>query len=155
MTQRGKRAGFSLIEILVVTFMLGVITLSLIGVFAYGHNLVAKTKQVTLATQVAQLEVERFRNMAFNSIVPGSTTEEFTEADYPVLFRDNEGGQSYLREGERTIAVEDGLTIGLGSDIKRLTVTIEWDYRTRTIANGNPMRKDVVTYITEGGINRK
>jgi type II secretory pathway pseudopilin PulG len=149
MKKRGKRAGFSLVEILIVTVMLAMVVMSLISVFTYGFGLLARTKQVTLATEVAQIEVEQFRNMAFEAITTGSTTTVFTQLDYPFLFRD--GGEPFLRNGQETIAVEQGAD----ENIKRLTVSVAWDYRTRTIAGGDPMRKDVVTYITRDGINRK
>jgi hypothetical protein len=40
-------------------------------------------------------------------------------------------------------------------DIKKMTVRVEWDYHSRTIAGGDPMRKDVVTYFSSSGINRR
>lgn len=132
-------------EILIVTFMLAVIVLSLISVFSYGFSLLAKSKQVTLATEVAQFEVERFRNMAFDTIANGSTTTAFTREDFPALFRYGDDGAPYLPNGQETITVEQGDD----ENIKRLSITITWEFR------GREIRQDVVTYITRDGINRK
>ena len=64
-------------------------------------------------------------------------------------------GDAYLRNGQETITVQDGSTIGMDTQIKKMTVTIVWDYRNRTIAAGGPMRKDFVTYFSKDGINRR
>ena len=143
MRSRGPRAGFSLIEVLIVTLVLAVVVVMMGSVFIYGFNILSKTKQVNLATQVAQLEVERFRNRDFDTITDGTATTTFTQADFPFLFRDN--GVSHLRNGQETITVQPGSD----ADIKRLTVTITWDLR------GREMRQDVVTYSTRDGINRR
>jgi len=156
-----KRKGFSLIEVLITIFILAVVCITLISVFIYGFNLLAKTKQTALATQVAQFEVERYRNMAFDEIIPpAAATQTFAtlyggDADSPYKFMFNSDDEPYLRNGRETITVQDGTTISMDGNIKKLTVTIEWDYRTMTVAGGNPMRKDVVTYFTESGINRR
>lgn len=141
---RGTQAGFSLIEVLVVTFMLGVVALSLVGVFAYGFQLLSKTKEVTMATQVAQILAERARNTDYDLIpVATGTPVELNATDYPFLFTDE--GVCHLTDGQVTV----GVTQGLDENLKRLEVTVIWDFR------GRPMRKDVITYIAKDGINRR
>ena len=161
MGKNSGRKGFSLVEVLIVVFILAVVVITLIGVFTYGFNLVARTKQTTLATQVAQFEVERYRNMAFVDIpIQASTSRTFVELYNndplsPYKFMFNSDNQPLLVNGRETITIQSGSAINMNTDIKKLTVTIEWDYRTRRIANGNPMRKDVVTYLSAGGVNRR
>lgn len=163
---RHLEGGFTLLEILITIFILGAVSISLISVFVYGFNLQAKTKQTALATQVAQFEIEKYRNMDFANIpIQDSIAGTKTFQD---LFNDNagEGGPynfmfkkdggvfiPYLRNGRETIVIVNGDTIGMDENIKRMTVTVEWDYRTRT--GDNPMRKDVVTYFSKDGINRR
>lgn len=153
--------GFSLAEVLITIFILAVVCITLISVFIYGFNLLARTKQTTLATQVAQFEAERYRNMEFDSVpVHAATTWVFVdlygyETDSPYKFLFNSGDDPYLRNGQETITIEDGAAINMDADIKKVTITIEWDYRNRTIASGNPMRKDLVTYISDSGVNRR
>lgn len=159
--QMRKRKGFSLIEVLITVFILSVVCITLISVFIYGFSLLSKTKQTALATQIAQFEVERYRNMAFDEIIPqAAATQTFAtlyggDAESPYKFMFNNDNEPYLRNGQETITIQDGATINMDGNIKKLTVSIEWDYRTMTIAGGNPMRKDVVTYFTESGINRR
>jgi prepilin-type N-terminal cleavage/methylation domain-containing protein len=165
-----KKGGFSLIEVLVTIFILGAVCITLISVFIYGFNLLAKTKQTAVVTQVAQFEVEKYRNMDFAKIgvppisVPlGTTTSTFqtlfsNDETSPYYFMFKKDGSEYipfLRNGQETIVIEDGTTINMDENIKKMTVTVVWDYRNRTIATGDPMRKDVVTYFSKDGINRR
>jgi len=162
-----KEGGFSLIEVLITIFILGVVCITLVSVFIYGFNLLAKTKQTAVVTQVAQFEVERYRNMNFASITPPvpptSTFQKlFSDDSYdetsPYYFMFKKDGSDYipfLRNGQETIVIEDGSTINMDVNIKKMTVTVVWDYRNRTIASGDPMRKDVVTYFSKDGINRR
>jgi prepilin-type N-terminal cleavage/methylation domain-containing protein len=160
-----KEGGFSLIEVLVTIFILGVVCITLISVFIYGFNLLAKTKQTAVVTQVAQFEVEKYRNMNFLDITAGTTTSTFQalfdfkqDETNPYYFMFKKDGSEYipfLRNGQETIVIEDGSTINMDENIKKMTVTVVWDYRNRTIASGDPMRKDVVTYFSKDGINRR
>lgn len=106
--------------------------MTLISVFIYGFNVIYKTKQLTLATQIAQEEIELIRNMNFDDILILNSSyshESFSE----------------LVNGMGTLSLQDGP----GTDIKKLTVSVTWDYR------GASMRKDVVTFITREGVNKK
>jgi len=158
-----KEGGFSLIEVLITIFILGAVCITLVSVFIYGFNLLAKTKQTAVVTQVAQFEVESYRNMNFVAITPGTTTSTFQELfnddeTSPYYFMFKKDGSEYipfLRNGQETIVIEDGTTINMDENIKKMTVTVVWDYRNRTIAGGDPMRKDVVTYFSKDGINRR
>jgi len=161
--QTHKEGGFSLIEVLITIFILAIVCITLVTVFIYGFNLLAKTKQTAVVTQVAQFEVERYRNMNFLDITPGTTTSTFQElfgnietSPYYFMFK-KDGSEyiPYLRNGQETIVIQSGDTINMDENIKKMTVTIVWDYRNRTIAGGNPMRKDVVTYFSKDGINRR
>lgn len=141
----GKPArGFSMVEVLVVTTMLAIVSLSLIGVFAYGFKLVSKTKEVAMATQVAQVQVERIRNTDYDAIpiAPGSPTA-LTSTDFPFLF--TEDGVCHLENGRETVTVAQGID----ENLKRLDISITWNFQ------GLPMRKDVVTYIAKDGISRR
>jgi prepilin-type N-terminal cleavage/methylation domain-containing protein len=161
-----KEGGFSLIEVLITIFILGVVCITLVSVFIYGFNLLAKTKQTAVVTQVAQFEVEKYRNMNFLDITTGTTTSTFQalfiddsyDETSPYYFMFKKDGSEYipfLRNGQETIVIEDGSTINMDVNIKKMTVTVVWDYRNRTIASGDPMRKDVVTYFSKDGINRR
>ena len=141
---QARSKGFSMIEVLVVTTMLAIVSLSLIGVFAYGFKLVSRTKQVTMATQVAQVQVERLRNTNYDAIpVVTGTPTALAATDYPFLFTSD--GTCFLNNAQETVSV----TPGIDERLKRLDVTITWNYQ------GQSMRKDLVTYIAKDGINRR
>jgi prepilin-type N-terminal cleavage/methylation domain-containing protein len=143
-----KEGGFSLIEVLITIFILGIVCITMISVFIYGFNLLQKTKSVAVATQFAQEEVEKYREKKFDLVTNVSTTIAFTTANFPVasypyLFR--EGGTPFLGNGQAQTVIENGADI----NIKKLTVRVFWDYR------GQQQNRYVVTYISREGVNRR
>ena len=130
--QTGKKGGFSLIEVLVAMVVLGIMLLTLISVFIYGFNVISRSTQVAVATQICQEEVERIRNLTFDTVAALGTT--FTNTKL-----------SRLLNGQGVQAVE----ADAGNDIKKLTVSVTWTYR------GQSLRKDVVTYVTRMGVDKK
>jgi prepilin-type N-terminal cleavage/methylation domain-containing protein len=140
----GQRAGFSLIEVLITIFILGSVCITLISVFIYGFNLLQKTKKVAMATEIAQAEVERYRNtpyltikgLAVGTALPLSA-ESQALLDTPEYFNDGQGSATFE-------AIPGG-----DENIRKLTVQIRWMYRARQ------QEKNVVTYIASTGINRE
>ena len=142
--QTKKEGGVSLIEVLVTIFILGVVCITLISIFIYGFNLLQKTKKVTVATEVAQEEVERYRNMQYSMIKGLATgtslalsTESRAILGNPVNFINGQGSATL------------DTVVGGDDSIRKLTVQITWMYR------GQPQEKNVVTYIAATGINRE
>ena len=130
--KKREEEAFTLIEVLITVFLLAIVLLTLITVFIYGFNLLSRTRQVNLATQIAHEEVEIIRNTVFDNIASLGTS--FTD---PKL--------TNLLNGQGTLAVQDNV----GPDIKKVTVTVTWDYR------GRQMKKDVMTLIAREGISKK
>lgn len=130
--RRKKDEGFSLIEVLIAMTVLGIMSMTLIGVLVHGFNLLSRTKQITLATQICQEQVELIRNKTFDSIVSLGTT--YTNDKLVSLLN-----------GQGTQAIESSV----GADIRKLTVSVSWSFR------GQTLRKDVVTLITRSGIDKK
>jgi len=129
--RRGSE-GFSLIEVMIAMVILGIMLMTLISVFVYGYNVIARSKQLAAATQICQSEIERIRGLSFDALSGLSST--FTDPK-----------MSSLINGQGVRVVE----AGAGSDILKLTVSVAWTYR------GRPLRKDVVTFITRMGVNKK
>jgi type II secretory pathway pseudopilin PulG len=130
--RKKREQGLTYIEVLVTMVILAVVLIALLSCFLNGFNVLSRMKQMTIATQAIQEELELIRNMPFNDIL--TLGSSFTNESF-----------SFLEGSNGAVNVEDSL----GDSIKKLTVSVFWSYRNR------PMRKDVVTYITKKGINRK
>ena len=139
-----RTGGFSLIEVLITIFILGVVCITLISVFIYGFNLLQKTKKVAMATEIAQAEVEFYRNTPYatiRAISLGSPQNLLPESQ--ALLAQTE----YFLNGSGSATFE--AIPGADDNIRKLTVHLEWLYR------GRLQEKDVVTYIASSGINRE
>jgi len=140
----GKETGFSLIEVLVTIFILGSVCTTLISVFIYGFNLLQKTKKVAMATEIAQAEVERYRNTTYANIkvIPTGTAQSLLPASQALL-----STRAYFTNGQGSATFQT--VPGGDGNIRKLTVQLRWIYR------GRQQEKDVVTYIASTGINRE
>lgn len=131
--KRKKREdGFTFIEVLITIVILTVVLVALLSCFLYGCSILSRMKQMAIATQSIQEELELIRNMPFNDIL--SLESSFTNESL-----------SSLENSSGILSLEDSA----GDDIKKLTVSVLWSY------HGRQMRKDVVTYVTKKGINKK
>ncbi len=130
--RKKREEGLTYIEVLVTMVIFGVALIGLLSCFLHGFNVLARMRQTAIATQSIQKELELIRNMSFNDIL--TLDSSFTNESL-----------SLLESSSGAANIEDSL----GDDIKKLTVSVFWSYQ------GKQMRKDVVTYITRKGINRK
>ena len=130
--RKKREEGLTYIEVLVTMVILSVVLIALLSCFLHGFNVISRMRQTTIATQSIQEELEIIRNMSFNDIL--TLDSSFTNDSF-----------SFLEGSSGAVNIEDSL----GDDIKKLTVSVFWSYR------GRQLRKDVVTYITRKGINRK
>jgi len=132
MAIKRKKDGFTFIEVLITMLILGVVLIALLSCFIYGFSILSRMRQLTIATQSIQEELELIRNMPFNNIL--GLDNSFTNESLSLL--ENSSG---------IISLEDSA----GDDIKKLTVSVLWSH------HGRKMRRDVVTYVTRKGINKK
>jgi len=130
--RKKREEGLTYIEVLVTMVILSVVLIALLSCFLHGFNVLSRMRQTAIATQSIQEELELIRNMSFNDIL--TLDSSFTNESL-----------SLLEDGTGAVNVEGSL----GDDIKKLTISVFWSYRDKQ------MRKDVVTYITKKGINRK
>ncbi|NIO48075.1 MAG: hypothetical protein GTN73_01350 [Candidatus Aminicenantes bacterium] len=130
--RKKREEGLTYIEVLVTMVILALVLIALLSCFLHGFNVLSRMKQIAIATQAIQEELELIRNMSFNDIL--TLDSSFTNESL-----------SLLENSTGAVNVEDSL----GDDIKKLTVSVFWTYRE------TQMRKDVVTFITRKGINRK
>jgi len=131
--KRKKREdGFTFIEVLVTMLILGVVLIALLSCFLHGFNVISRMRQMAIATQCIQEELELIRNMSFDDIL--SLEASFTNESL-----------SLLEDSSGILSLEDSG----GSDIKKLTVSVIWSY------NGIQIRRDIVTFVTRKGINKR
>ncbi len=130
--RKKREEGLTYVEVLVTMVILGVVLIALLSCFLHGFDVISRMRRTAIATHSIQKELELIRNMSFNDIL--TLDSSFTNESL-----------SLLEDSSGAVNIEDSL----GDDIKKLTVSVFWSYQ------GNQMRKDVVTYITRKGINRK
>ena len=130
--RKKREEGLTYIEVLVTMVIFGVALIALLSCFLHGFNVLSRMRRTAIATQSIQAELELVRNMSFNDVL--TLGSSFTNESL-----------SLLEDSSGAVNIEDSL----GDDIKKLTVSVLWSYQ------GKQMRKDVVTYITRKGINRK
>lgn len=130
--RKRREQGLTYIEVLVTMVILAVVLIALLSCFLHGFNVLSRMRQMAIATQSIQEELELIRNTSFNDIL--TMDSSFTNESL-----------SLLEDSSGVISLEDSL----GDDIKKLTVSVLWSYRE------TQLRKDVVTFITKKGINRK
>ena len=134
MAIKGKKRedGFTLIEVLVTIMVLAVVLIALFSCFLYGFTVISRMRQTAIVTQCIQEELELIRNMPFNNILSLDSSFE------------NES-LSLLEDSSGILSLEDSG----GDDIKKLTVSVIWSYK------GRQMRRDIVTFVTRKGINKR
>lgn len=131
--KKGKReGGFTLIEVLVTIMVLAVVLIALFSCFLYGFTVISRMRQTAIVTQCLQEELELIRNMPFNNILSLDSSFE------------NES-LSLLEDSSGILSLEDSG----GDDIKKLTVSVIWSCK------GRQMRRDIVTFVTRKGINKR
>jgi hypothetical protein len=97
-----------------------------------------------MATEIAQAEVERYRNTPYATIkalATGTALPLATESQTLL------GTPEYFNNGQGSATFES--VVGGDENIRKLTVQITWMYR------GQQQEKNVVTYIASTGINRE
>lgn len=130
--KQSKKGGFTLIEVMITILLLTVVMSAILSCFVQGFDILMRMKQMTVATQGIQRELELIRTMHYSDIL--SMDNSFTNDSF-----------SYLDNSSGIINLEDSV----GAEIKKLTVSVIWTYR------GRQMQKEVVTYVTKKGINKK
>ena len=130
--RENREDGFTLIEVLVTIMVLAIVLIALFSCFLYGFTVISRMRQTAIATQCLQEQLELIRNMPFNDIL--SLDSSFENESLPLL-EDSSG----------ILSLEDSG----GDDIKKLTVSVIWSY------NGRQLRRDIVTFVTRKGINKR
>jgi type II secretory pathway pseudopilin PulG len=133
MTKRGS-AGFTIIELVVTMAFMGIVIVSLNELYTGLRQTNRTANNYTIALQVAQQLVEKYRNTPYNNIAVGTTDASSSLAPYPSLLTP--------RSATTTVAVVDA------TGLKQVDVAVS--YKDRTGIKNVQLR----TLISYKGINR-
>jgi|SRR3989344_1627067 len=131
-----RQRGFSLVELLLVVTTVGFLVILLASV-PNALNLFSKSKNISLAREIATKQLEDQRSLNYLNLANGQT--DITDSRI-----------SLLPSGSGTILVEDcsSAICTNGENTKHITVTVNWK-------NGSKNQNIVLkTLISEGGINQ-
>jgi type II secretory pathway pseudopilin PulG len=146
--QRPNERGFTIMELLVAIAFLGVVIVSLMNLFTGIRQINRAANNYTIAVQVAQQLLEKYRNTAYGSItIPsGNTvTTDMTTASlgaYPSLLapRSDTTTVTYVNSSNTTVAADIGF--------KRVDVGVSYTDRTGV------RQVQFSTIIANRGLNR-
>ena len=126
--------GFNLIEIVLAIAVAGAIFL-VIANLPSSINLIGKSKNESIAKDVAAQTIENLRGQTYVNLANGSTTI-------------TDGRISSLPGGSGTTVIEDCPTSSCpgGSEVKKVTVTVSWTQ------NNEPKSVILTTLISDGGL---
>jgi Tfp pilus assembly protein PilV len=134
MTKMRPKPGFSLLESLIASILLGAILFSLAAAFFGGLALIDSGREVSIATASATEEMERIRDMSYSAILALGPTF-------------NSPGLALLGNAVGAVTIDNPLG---AADIRRVTVRVSWNAK-----NGRNMTRSLVTLVTRRGINRQ
>lgn len=121
-----EEKGFTIIEVLVAVFVIGVATVGIVMGFSNGLALVREVREIATADRIVQEIMEELRGGENIGNIPPSVEREGTV--YEIL--------------PDSSPVLTALT--------QVTVTVEWESHT-----GRTLSRSLVTYFTEDGITKE
>ena len=126
--------GTSLVEIVVVIAVIGFLVI-LVSSLPNSINLITKAKNVSIAREVIEKEMEDQRSYAYINLASG-----------PV----NDNRLKLLPEGSSEVLIEDcdPNICTKGENTKGVTITVSWK------ESGKAQSVKVKTFISEGGLNK-
>jgi prepilin-type N-terminal cleavage/methylation domain-containing protein len=130
-----KDNGFTLVEVIVASLVLGLVFISSIATMTYGYKLLENARFNTLASQVIQSEIEtlRLRNWSQISALPAKEAITITKTMADAGFN--------RFTGWRAIS-------SIRANTKAIVVAVQW-----TASSGRVHSRRYTTYMTKDGLN--
>ncbi len=130
LADKSQNYGFTLIEVLVGTFLILVVFLGIIGAYRLGVKLVALSKNKITATAIAVGQIEKIRNLSYDSIGTIEASLPYANGilDYSTTTARN-GVDFTIETQVKYISDEDdgtGAADACNLDYKRAEVKISW-----------------------------
>jgi prepilin-type N-terminal cleavage/methylation domain-containing protein len=129
---RRRSRGFSLIEVMVATFLLGVGLTGVAGLFMSGLYSSRKAERISIAANAAQKEVERLRSAGFSGCIVDP--DIFTSEDGYSILEQHENKTGRIGFAVPDLPNGQGVTeidyynsaSGYYPNLKDITVTVTW-----------------------------
>jgi len=141
-SRRRFRQGFSLIEIMVATIILGVALLGVLMLFSRGTAMANQGYEFITVDAILQDQIEHLRGLPVSMII---------SMYYPsAAFTPTPSAFARLNSPQGTITVSYPLgSTAPNNSLVEVTVRVNW-----VSAGNRPLVKETATYIMEQGINR-
>ena len=139
-----RRGGFTLVEIMVAVFLLGLSMAAFYGAFASGLGVLRVTRENLRAAQILEERMEVIRLIKWDDVAPGFIPDSFT-----VSF-DGSNGTNTSTEGfvyEGTVAITKApISEKYAGDLRMIQVDLTWK-------SGNVWRtRQMTTYVSKYGL---
>jgi prepilin-type N-terminal cleavage/methylation domain-containing protein len=144
---RRRRAGFTLVEVLIAVLGVGIMTVTLYMAIGQGFAIIQVARENLRATQVLQEKMETMRIYNWDQITDGNfIPRTFTEPFYAVDDQDN-GGFDYTGQVLITNAAPVG-SVSYADNMRWVIVQVEWT------SGGVVRRREMRTLVSEFGLHQ-
>ena len=146
-----RQAGYTFVEVLVASGLLGFVAATLYGAFAVGFCIIQSTRENLRATQIMVQKTEAIRLLTWSQT--GNTNylkPVFVEAYDPLGARTNSGGAKYTGYVSTAVPAAGALPEAYRTNMRTITVTLYW---TNYIgAKAIVHRRDMQTRVARNGM---
>ena len=144
---RRQRSGFTLVEVLIATLGVGIMTVTLYMAFGQGFAIIQVARENLRATQVLQEKMETMRVYNWDQITEDNfIPKTFTEPFYAVGDNDN-GGFDYTGQVLVTNAAPVG-NVSYADSLRWVIVQVQWT------SGGVVRRREMRTLVSEFGLHQ-
>ncbi len=126
--------GGTLVEVMISVYILSVVIVGTIALFANCNVFMAEIKEHAIANSALNQRMEEIRALSYSSIT--NLSSSFSATGFSLL--DNAAG---------TVTVDNPFN---ANDIRRVTLMVSW-----TSPQGRSMSKSLAAYFTNNGINQQ
>jgi type IV pilus assembly protein PilV len=128
--------GVTLVEVMVALVVALLVSLALMQTALLGIDSNMKNVLRDEAVRIAEKDMNDARNLPFDSLNDSTST----------VLRSFKNIDNFQYNVSRTVTVLDTNYV-LNSTLKRVDVTVTWDWKENTVANGNPFTHTITSII--------
>lgn len=137
--RRRSQRGFTIMEVTMTTFIMAMALSTSILTMMGGFRSIDVARNITLASQVLQSEMERLRLMSWSDIAALSTSET---VDLSTVFTSDAALAARYQLVRQVTDVS-----GKVGEMKQITLAVTW-----TNSSGLPLSRQFTTYYTKDGL---